>query len=98
MHAVEDRVARTQTGPVTPRADAKHGLLVPLVGDAETWLDFAPLNVRVMVGDTPEQATEIELSWVGLGDTTLGRRGEPTAGDDHAVKIGRASCRERGEM
>ena len=38
-----------------------------------------------MVGDTPEQATEIELSWVGLGDTTLGRRGEPTAGDDHAV-------------
>src|SRR5882724_5347248 len=38
-----------------------------------------------MVGDAAEQATEIELSWVGLGDATLGGGGEPAAWDDHAV-------------
>src|SRR6266849_10505910 len=43
--AEEDRVAHTQTGYVAARTGAKHCLLVQLVGNAETWLDFAPLNV-----------------------------------------------------
>ena len=34
-----------KAGRVATGTGAKHGLLVQLVGNAETWLDFAPLNV-----------------------------------------------------
>ena len=38
-----------------------------------------------MIGDTAEQATEIELTRVGLGNSALSGRGESTSWNDHAV-------------
>src|SRR6266566_990733 len=39
-----------------------------------------------MVGNVVEQAAEVELSRVGLGDPTIRGGGEPAAGNDHTVK------------
>src|SRR5436309_16138085 len=39
-----------------------------------------------MVGNVVEQAAEVELSRVGLGDPTIRGGREPAAGNDHTVK------------
>src|SRR2546430_17088631 len=44
-----------------------------------------------MIGNVAEQTAEIELSRVGLGDSTFRGRGKPAAGNDHAVKSVRSS-------
>src|SRR5260370_28026078 len=51
ISAQEDRVAHAQAGSKAPRAGAEHGLVIKRVSDTEPWLDFAPLDVRVMVGN-----------------------------------------------
>src|SRR5207248_9352881 len=84
--AEEDRVAHSQTRRVTSRANAKHSPLIQLVGNAETRLDFTPLNVGVMVGNAAKQAAEVELARVGFRKVLYCGRRESAAGNDHAVK------------
>src|SRR5262249_359950 len=64
---------------------SNHVLVAQSVGHAKTRLDVAPLDVRVMVWNAAEQAAEIELIRVRLGDAALRRSRKCFAGNNHAV-------------
>ncbi len=83
ISAKEDRIAHTEAGKEAARAGANHGRVVELVGDPHARLDLAPLDVRVMIGNSAEQPS-IQTG-ISLGNTALGRGGESAAGDDHAI-------------
>src|SRR5882762_6657851 len=83
ISAKEDRIAHTEAGKEAPRAGANHSLVVELVGDPHARLDLAPLDVRVMIGNSAEQPS-IQTG-ISLGNTALGRGGKSAPGDDHAI-------------
>src|SRR5260370_27995854 len=55
ISAQKDRVAHAQARNRAPRAGAEHGLVIKRVSDTEPWLDFAPLDVGVMVVNAAKQ-------------------------------------------
>src|SRR5262249_38289050 len=63
----------SSTGP-------NHILIAHAVGHAETRLDVAPLDVRVMVWNAAEQAAEIELTRVRLGTRPFAEAGNALPG------------------
>src|SRR6267378_3852011 len=83
ISAKEDRIAHTEAGKEAPRAGANHSLVVELVGDPHARLDLAPLDVRVMVGNSAEQAGV--QAGISLGNAALGGGGESAPGNDHAI-------------
>ena len=49
------RIAYTQTRDEPASPGSKHGLVIELVGNTETRLDVAPLDVRVVIWDVAKQ-------------------------------------------
>jgi hypothetical protein len=92
ISAEENGVAHTQARDETSGTGSNHVLIAQSVGHAKTRLDIAPVDVGVMVWNAAEQAAEIELIRVRLGDAALRRRRKRIARNNHpVVKIFRGS-------
>src|SRR5215472_14446817 len=56
----EDGIAHPQSSEETAPAGAQHRILAKLIGESQSRLYLAPLNVRVMIGNTSVEETAVQ--------------------------------------